>query len=149
MSNATTTTLARLHPEDRAAWGVLAKAYKRFYKTELPESDYDAAWARLTAGDGVFAWGAHRDGHLVGIVHYLFHANPWMADACYLQDLYVDEALRGQGVAAALIDKVAQSARERGAARLYWLTQEDNARARALYDRVAQFRGFIRYDHPI
>ncbi|WP_088279700.1 N-acetyltransferase [Ideonella sp. A 288] len=142
-------TLARLQPADRAAWGVLAEAYKRFYETELPASHYDATWARLVAGQGVFAWGAHRRGRLVGIVHYLFHANPWMADACYLQDLYVDEATRGLGVAAALIERVAASAREHGAARLHWLTHESNARARALYDRVAQHRGFIRYDFPL
>jgi GNAT superfamily N-acetyltransferase len=72
-----------------------------------------------------------------------------MADACYLQDLFVSEQLRGQGIAAALIERVAQSARQRGASRLYWLTQDDNARARALYDRVAQYKGFIRYDFPL
>ena len=38
---------------------------------------------------------------------------------------------------------------ERPVARLYWLTQEGNRTARALYDRVGQFKGFIRYDHPL
>lgn len=142
-------TITRLQADDRAEWGVLAKAYKRFYKTELPESDYDAAFARLLADAQVHAWVARRGGRLVGLTHYLFHANPWMADGCYLQDLYVDEAQRGQGVAAALIERVAQSARERGCSRLHWLTQDSNARARALYDRVAEHRGFIRYDHPL
>jgi len=28
-------------------------------------------------------------------------------------------------------------------------TQEDNARARLLYDKVARFNGFIRYDYPL
>jgi hypothetical protein len=37
----------------------------------------------------------------------------------------------------------------RGATRLYWNTQEDNARARLLYDKVARFNGFIRYDYPL
>jgi len=32
---------------------------------------------------------------------------------------------------------------------LYWLTKQDNARARILYDKVARFAGFIRYDYPM
>jgi len=38
---------------------------------------------------------------------------------------------------------------EHGATRYYWHTQEDNARARALYDQVARFTGFIRYQYPL
>jgi len=52
-------------------------------------------------------------------------------------------------VARALIERVAQAARERGASRLYWQTKTDNARARALYDTLAQHRGFIRYDYML
>ena len=35
------------------------------------------------------------------------------------------------------------------ASRYYWQTKQDNARARALYDKVARFAGFIRYDYPM
>ena len=44
---------------------------------------------------------------------------------------------------------MAAAARERGADRLYWHTQEGNARARVLYDKVARFTGFIRYAYPL
>lgn len=44
---------------------------------------------------------------------------------------------------------MAEAAREAGASRYYWQTKQDNHRARALYDRVAAFRGFIRYDYPL
>lgn len=138
-----------LQSHDRAEWGLLAHGYKRFYETELAESEYDAAFARLIEGRHVHAGVARCDGRLVGIVHYLFHASTWTADVCYLQDLFVDQSARGQGVGAALIQHVAEVARERGAARLYWLTQAHNARARALYDRVALHKGFIRYDSPV
>jgi hypothetical protein len=36
-------------------------------------------------------------------------------------------------------------AREQGASRVYWLTQEGNATARALYDKLAERSGFIQY----
>jgi hypothetical protein len=44
---------------------------------------------------------------------------------------------------------VADWARGQGCGRLYWLTHETNATARALYDTVAVNRGFIRYDIPL
>lgn len=136
-----------LRPEDRVRWEVLARGYKTFYKTTLAPSDYEEAWRRLMQGEAVHGRGAHLDGLLVGIAHYLFHPSIWTADVCYLQDLFVDAAARGHGVARALIGGVAEAATTRGAPRLYWMTAEDNAVARGLYDKVAQFRGFIRYDH--
>jgi GNAT superfamily N-acetyltransferase len=138
-----------MQPADRAAWGVLALGYKTFYRTELPESAYEHTWQRLQSGDKVYALGAWLDGRLVGITHYLFQPSVWSDDVCYLQDLFVDEAVRGQGVAAALIEAVAQAARERGAPKLYWLTHETNATARRLYDRVAKHHGFLRYDFAL
>lgn len=142
-------TIRRLQPQDREAWGVLAAGYKAFYNTPTTEAEYDEAWRRLIGGDGVHAFGAHLDGRLVGIVHYLFHTSTWARTQCYLQDLFTAPDCRGRGVARALIGAVADAAREARASRLYWLTQETNRTARALYDRVAQYKGFIRYDHPV
>ncbi len=138
-----------LRAADRATWEPLARAYKHFYRTQVTPAEMDAAWQRLQASDVVQGWGAWRAGRMVGIVHALHHASVWADRVCYLQDLYVDEAERGQGIAAALIEQVARHARANGAARLYWLTHADNARARALYDRVAQHQGYIRYDYPM
>lgn len=142
-------TVDRLRPEDRAAWGDLAAGYKAFYNTPTTEAEYDEAWRRLQQGDGVWAFGAYADGRLVGIVHYLWHTSTWARTQCYLQDLFTAPDCRGRGVARALIAAVADEARAQGATRLYWLTQETNQTARRLYDRVAQFKGFIRYDHPL
>jgi GNAT superfamily N-acetyltransferase len=68
---------------------------------------------------------------------------------CYLQDLFVDASVRGRGAGRALIERVAAAARERDCLRLYWTTKEDNAAARLLYDRLARFNGFIRYDFAL
>jgi GNAT superfamily N-acetyltransferase len=78
-------------------------------------------------------------------VHFLIHANTSAADVCYLQDLFTAEAARRCGVGRRLIEAVAARARERKCSRLYWMTQESNTVARALYDRLAEYRGFIRY----
>lgn len=141
--------IAPLQAGDRTDWLPLAQAYKAFYQTPTRDAEYQRAWERLLAGDGVQGLGARVQGQLVGITHYLFHTSTWAPRVCYLQDLYVSETHRGQGTAAALIEAVATAAQHGGAQRLYWLTQSDNLRARRLYDRVAEHRGFIRYDHPL
>jgi len=138
-----------LRPGDRSAWEVLARGYKAFYRDPMPDEAYEATWRRLAAGTELYGLGARLDGQLAGIAHYLFHPAFWSGEACYLQDLFVDEAVRGRGVARALIEQVAGAARDRGAARFYWHTREDNARARALYDKVASYTGFIRYGYPL
>jgi GNAT superfamily N-acetyltransferase len=141
-----------LEPGDHDRWVELWRAYLAFYQTELPADIYTATWQRILDPNGaIHALGVRDDaGRLVGITHYLTHAHAWSrADACYLQDLFVDAAVRGRGYATALINGVADSARERGCFRLYWLTQESNATARRLYDRVAKFTGFIRYDFAL
>ena len=141
-------------PADRERWGLLWRGYLEFYETSLPPEIYEATWARLLAeaspirGLGARLGGAHAP--LVGIAHYLFHAHAWsVKEVCYLQDLFVDEANRGCGCGRKLIEAVAVAARARDCLRLYWTTKEDNRPARLLYDRVARFNGFIRYDYAL
>jgi GNAT superfamily N-acetyltransferase len=140
--------ITQLQKSDRVAWERLARGYNDFYETVLPASDYERAWRRLLAGKEIHGLTARHDGRLVGIAHFLFHSDIWRDEVCYLQDLFVDEVAR-QGAARALIDAVAATARKRGASRYYWQTKQDNARARALYDKLARFRGFIRYDYSL
>ena len=133
--------------DERAAWEPLFRAYLAFYETELPAAAIDTAWARLNdPAEPMFLLGAYLDGRLAGIAQYLFHRSHWtVSDYCYLQDMFVAPAARGSGVGRALIAAVEAKAREAGAARLYWLTREDNHAARALYDKVADRSGFIQY----
>lgn len=141
-----TVTVRPLAATDHDAWLILARGYKAFYETETTAAEFETAWRRLIDGDGVHGLGAFVDGRMVGLVHHLFHTSVWARQVCYLQDLFTAPEARGQGVARALIAAVAAAAREAGAARCYWLTRENNRTARALYDKVATFHGFIRYD---
>jgi GNAT superfamily N-acetyltransferase len=141
--------IAALDIGDRAGWERLARGYKHFYGTPTSDAEFDTAWQRLLAQDGVRGLGASIDGELVGIAHYLFHSSTWTPAVCYLQDLFTAPSARGKGVARALIDAVAVAAQQGGATRFYWLTQEQNAIARLLYDKIAHNRGFVRYDYPL
>ncbi len=128
---------------------MLARGYKAFYETVLPDTAYSQTWNRLTSADGIHGFGAREDGRLVGITHYLFHTGIWARKSCYLEDLFVPPACRGRGIARGLIEAVARRAREEGAGRLYWLTHQQNTTARVLYDRVARFSGFVEYEYPL
>ena len=141
-----TLTIAPLTAADHADWLPLARGYKDFYQTPTSDAEFARTWQRVLQQDRITGLGARLDGKVVGFTHFLFHTSAWAEDVCYLQDLFTAPDRRGQGVAGALIDAVARAARDRGAARLYWLTQEQNSTARRLYDRVAQYKGFIRYD---
>lgn len=141
-------TIRAITADDRATWMPLWTGYLTFYETVLPESIYEATWQRLLDPDEP-VWGAFAvddTGKPVGLVHWLFHRTCWAVEnVCYLQDLYVAPEVRGGGYGRALIEHVADKAREAGAIRLYWNTHETNATARKLYDAVAVRSGFIQY----
>lgn len=141
--------------EDYDAWRPLWDGYNAFYgrsgPTALDERVTAQTWGRFfDAGEPVHAFVAELEGRVVGIVHYLFHrSTSRLADVCYLQDLFTEEACRGRGVGRALIQQVLDTARDRGSSRVYWTTQTTNAAGRALYDRMAEHRGFIVYSHEL
>jgi GNAT superfamily N-acetyltransferase len=136
-----------VEPERRPEWEVLWRGYLAFYQTELGQPVIETTWARLNdPAEPMFALGATLDRKLVGIAHYLFHRSCWsISDSCYLQDLFVSEDARNTGVGRALIQAVADKAREAGSSRIYWHTHETNQTARALYDKVGVLSGFIQY----
>jgi Acetyltransferases len=133
---------------DEQEWRRLWTAYLEFYETGVTENTYRTTFDRLLA-EGEFepnGFIATIDGKRVGLVHYIQHRTAWSTkNNCYLQDLYADPASRGTGVGRALIEAVYAKADELGLANVYWLTQEHNATARKLYDRIARNTKFIRY----
>jgi GNAT superfamily N-acetyltransferase len=141
------TTVRRVRADERAAWEPLWKGYQTFYEVALSDEITTTTWSRLhDPAEPMFVLGAYLGGKLVGIAHSLYHRSCWtIGNYCYLQDLFVAEEARGHGIGRALIEAVASEARAAGASRVYWLTQEGNTTARALYDRVAKRSGFIQY----
>jgi GNAT superfamily N-acetyltransferase len=144
MTEITVRPLARA---DRAQWEPLWRGYLAFYESSVPDEVTDLTFQRFfDAAEPMHALVAERDGEIVGIVHYIFHRSTLTKGPyCYLQDLFTAERARGGGVGRKLIEAVYERAKAAGASRVYWLTQEDNTAARALYDKVADRPGFIQY----
>ncbi len=146
------THIRPLTAEDKPAWTGLWRAYLAYYQTELPDDIYDSTFARLLGDDPQDFHGrvAEVDGVLVGLVHFVFHRHGWkIENTCYLQDLFADPAVRGTGVGRALIEAVYEAADAAGAPSVYWLTQDFNAEARQLYDRIGTLTPFVKYARPI
>ena len=142
------TEVRPLRREDEAAWRRLWGAYLAFYGTTLPGAVHAASFARLVDPEvtdyrGLLAW---RDDTPVGLANVIFHRHGWqLEDICYLQDLFVDGEVRGTGAGRALIEAVYAMADANGTPNVYWLTQEFNTKARALYDRIGRATPFIKY----
>ena len=141
-----------LAASDEPAWRDLWTAYLTFYGTEVPQEVYETTFQRLlSATDNEFNGRlAVLDNRPVGLVHYLFHRHCWqVANVTYLQDLFVTEDTRGTGAGRALIEAVYAEADKAQCPKVYWLTQDNNATARQLYDRIGQVTPFIKYQRVL
>jgi ribosomal protein S18 acetylase RimI-like enzyme len=128
-------------------WYPLWRGYQAFYKVDIAEAVSRVTWQRFfDPSEPMHCDFVGVDGVVRGLVHSIDHRSCWMTEhSCYLQDLFVDPACRGQGLGRKLIEHVYAQARERGCARVHWLTHESNLDAMKLYDRIADKPGFVQY----
>ncbi|CAF0995539.1 unnamed protein product [Rotaria magnacalcarata] len=68
-----------------------------------------------------------------------------------MNDLFLSEQYRGQGIADIVITECAQKAREHGALLLTWETSVDNKRAQAVYNRsgASKSHRWLHYTLPL
>lgn len=135
-------------PGDRAAWDRLYAGYAGFYGVEQTEEMRDRVWGWIQdPAHEVGGLVAERDGQLVGLAHFRPFSRPLSATVGgFLDDLFVAPEARGSGAAQALIGAVAEQGRARGWSVIRWITADDNARARAVYDRLAKATHWVTYD---
>ena len=134
-------------PTDRTAWMILWQGFLDFYETALDPAITDHTWARLIDPACPMKMRlATGEAGAMGFAIHQHHPSTWvMGDDCYLEDLFVDPSMRGQGIGRALIVDLQGLAKARGWNRLYWHTNHDNAAARRLYDSFGPADGHIRY----
>ena len=123
---ATDADIARIAP--------LFDAYRSFYGQPPDIARADAFLrARLARGESALLL-AERDGEAIGFTQlYPLFSSVRTARLWLLNDLFVADSARRQGVARGLLDAAAAFAREQGAAGLMLETGRDNHPARALY----------------
>jgi GNAT superfamily N-acetyltransferase len=146
-----TLTIRPLAQEDKQRWLQLWKGYLKFYKTEFSAEKTEITWNRLLDPEfNLYGLVAEVNGQINGMTTYNFQNSTWSENGqCLLEDLFVDENLRGQGTGRALIDAVINEAKSRGCSRVYWNTDETNETARKLYDTYVLESGKRQYRIPI
>ena len=121
----------------------LIAAYQRFYEVEDIDDGRNRSFFRRFLGpseDGLLL-GARSEGRLVGYACLYWHFSSLEAcESVLMNDLYVDESVRGQGVGRALIEASAEVARERKVPFVEWSTAPDNETAQRLYDSTGAER---------
>jgi GNAT superfamily N-acetyltransferase len=138
-----------VEPRHRADWESLYAGYAAFYRvTQTPEMRATVwSWLHDPAHEvnGLVAEDA--TGRAVALAHWRRFARPLSASTgCFLDDLFVDPALRGQRVADALLEHLRTMARAEGWSVVRWITADDNYRGRGVYDRLAKRTLWITYD---
>ncbi|RYF39860.1 MAG: GNAT family N-acetyltransferase [Comamonadaceae bacterium] len=134
-------------PADEAAWRQLWRGYCDFYSARLSDQVTDRTWKRILDPDSaIMCVVAEVDGQVYGFANCVVHENTWESQpVCYLEDLFVLPSARGHGIGKSLLEWLRNAMRAEGWARVYWVTQQDNATARRLYDQFTEADGFVRY----
>ena len=145
-------TIRPVAPDDRTEWEVLYHGYAEFYGVTQTHNMRARVWGWLHDPDheteGFVAVGD--DGTLLGLAHFRAFARPLAAaTGGFLDDMFVNPDARGARIGDALIDALKAEAGNRGWSVLRWITAEDNARARRLYDRIATQTKWVTYDIPL
>ena len=131
---------------DKVEWLRLWAEYCAFYRTDVPAAATETTWSRLMDPASAVHGLVFEADRVVGFAHYVLHPYTWgPAPVCYLEDLYVAPEARGRGAGRSLIEALLAQARDQGWARVYWMTEENNVAARALYDRFTPRDSFVRY----
>ena len=134
--------------DDFPQWLALWNANNQGYKDEDVTTK---TWSRITNdGEPVYALMAEDAGELVGLLQYIVHPTTGnVLEICYMQDVYVVPERRKQGVARAMIAKLEALGKTEKWGRIYWLAENDNEAAQALYKSLGQKMDFSLHILPL
>ncbi|MBL0356807.1 MAG: GNAT family N-acetyltransferase [Chitinophagaceae bacterium] len=137
--------------DEVSAAALLFDAYRSFYQQPSSlQAAFDFLEQRISKNESVLFLAVLK-GEAVGFVQlYPIFSSVQMKAALLLNDLYVTETARRQGVGEALLQQAKQFGRESNAAFLLLQTADDNYRAQSVYEKS----GWIRtpdffYEYPL
>jgi hypothetical protein len=98
--NNTSVTIEAVKERDFESWMPLWGKYQELQRRSLRGST-ERTWQRFFSPvEPLFCVVARCNGDVVGFAHYLFHRSTWAeSDYCYLEDLYVCDAVRANTLA--------------------------------------------------
>ncbi|MFM7146021.1 MAG: N-acetyltransferase family protein [Actinomycetales bacterium] len=134
---------------DLQEWRNLYRQFAEHYTVAVRAEHQDLVWSWVMdpAHPLQCLLAVAPDGRLHGLAHYRAFTRPLAGSVgCFLDDLLVDEGVRGSGAADALLHGLRQIAADNGWTVIRWITADDNHRARSVYDEFAVRTMWVTYD---
>ena len=142
------TEISKANASDLPELHALVEKYRAFYKQA--ESDKTLSYLeQRIANDEAIVFIARVNGEAVGFtLLYPTFSTVSLSNIWLLNDLYVVESARGNGIASELMDVAELSAKSAGATRVFLRTANDNLPAQSLYEgrNWVKDEVFRRYD---
>jgi GNAT superfamily N-acetyltransferase len=144
LTDVTVHAIKRAERADLEELLALMRAYCDFYEVSPADADLLALATALIddpKGEGIQLLARDASGRAAGFATLYWS---WSTtSACrigVMNDLFVAETARGQGLAEQLIEACRAECTRRGARRLTWQTAPGNLRAQTVYDRIGATR---------
>lgn len=147
-----TITVTFLQDADRLDWEALYHGYAEFYQVPMNDGILQTVWGWIHDPGNPFFGLIARDenGRALGLMHCRQMPSPLRgAQVGFLDDLFVSPEARGQGVVEKLYEALAKLGREQGWSFIRWITARDNARARAVYDKLSEETHWVTYQMEV
>lgn len=135
--------------DDASAWATLYAGYRSFYQVPDAPEVIARTWNWVLNGEhSLLGLVATNDADVpIGLANLRWFARPSVASrGLYIDDLFTSPEARQRGIGRALLQRAAELAAAEGASVVRWITAEDNAVARRLYDGVTTATSWVTYD---
>lgn len=135
-------------PEDKPDWEKLYYGYAEFYQVPMDQNILDSVWGWIHDNEKPFhaLVARHSESGLVGLMHFREMPSPLRGKHVgFLDDLFVSPECRGAGAVDALFSQLNKECQARGWPLIRWITADDNYRARAVYDKLADKTHWVTY----
>lgn len=80
-----------------------------------------------------WAYVAESEGKICGFALYYIRYSTWKGQRMYLEDIYIEPAMRGKGIGAMLFERLMEAGREKGLHGMVWQALEWNEPALNFY----------------
>tara|TARA_B110000444_G_scaffold244846_1_gene264688 strand:- start:43 stop:474 length:432 start_codon:yes stop_codon:yes gene_type:complete len=133
---------------DKEEWKDLYRGYADFYKVEMNEEILKTVWGWLhDKSHDVKGIVYEHENKIVGFAHYRRMPRPLRGKYIgFLDDIYVEPKQRGKKIGEKLIYELNEISKKNNWDLIRWITQDNNRRAKSLYDRVAKKTSWSLYE---
>tara|TARA_B100001142_G_C14243587_1_gene620399 strand:- start:736 stop:1167 length:432 start_codon:yes stop_codon:yes gene_type:complete len=132
--------IREIQSKDKEQWENLYRGYANFYNVEMNEKILLTLWNWLHDKNHELNGLVYEiDNNIVGLAHYRRMPRPLRGkDIGFLDDLFVNPKYRGQKIGEKILNELKKISKSKGWNLIRWVTHDNNLRAKALYDRVAE-----------